>query len=66
VPPDPLFDTSQLGDAAGGESPDVGTAMRSTPGLTNSGDVDDPVSGSGNPGLMETPPPPPSNEEKQP
>jgi hypothetical protein len=40
--------------------------MRSTPGLTNTGDIDDPVSGSGNPGLMESPPPPPANEEKQP
>jgi len=67
VPPEPLFDTSELADAAGGtEAPEVGTSMRSTPGLTNTGDVDDPVSGSGNPGLMESPPPPPANEEKQP
>ncbi len=43
-PPQPLFDTSALGDK---------------------GDVDDPVSGSGNPSLMETPPPP-SNQEKKP
>jgi len=43
-PPQPLFDTSGLGD---------------------DGDVDDPVSGSGNPALMETPPPT-SNQEKQP
>lgn len=43
-PPQPLFDTSGLGDK---------------------GDVDDPVSGSGNPALMETPPPS-SNQEKQP
>jgi hypothetical protein len=64
VPPDPLFDTSELGDAAGAEGPDVGTTMRSSTGLTNKGDVDDPVSGSGNPGLMENPPPP-TNEEKQ-
>jgi hypothetical protein len=65
IPPDPLFDTSELSDAAGSDAPEVvGTPMRSTPGLTNSGDVDDPVSGSGNPGLMETPPPP-INEEKQ-
>ncbi|WP_294120697.1 hypothetical protein [Sphingomonas sp.] len=64
VPPEPLFDTSEMSDAAGGsDAPDVvGTPMRSTPGLTSTGDVDDPVSGSGNPGLMETPP---TNEEKQ-
>ncbi len=43
-PPQPLFDTSGLGDK---------------------GDVDDPVSGSGNPSLMETPPPP-TNQEKKP
>jgi len=43
-PPQPLFDTSGLGDK---------------------GDVDDPVSGSGNPALMETPPPT-SNQEEQP
>jgi energy-coupling factor transporter ATP-binding protein EcfA2 len=36
-----------------------------TSGLSDKGDVDDPVSGSGNPALMETPPPP-SNQEKQP
>jgi len=67
VPPDPLFDTSEMDQAAGGtEATEVGTTMRSNPGLKNTGDVDDPVSGSGNPGLMENPPPPPTNEEKQP
>ena len=65
VPPDPLFDTSELGDA-GATGKEVGTPMRSSPGLSKAGDIDDPVSGSGNPGLMETPPPPPSNKEKQP
>ncbi|HTK58528.1 MAG TPA: hypothetical protein VL336_06065 [Sphingomicrobium sp.] len=68
VPPDPLFDTSEMDEAASGgtEGPEVGTTMRSSPGLKNSGDVDDPVSGSGNPGLMENPPPPTNNQEKQP
>jgi hypothetical protein len=65
APPDPLFDTSELGDEAEGAAPEVGTSMRSNPGLTHPGDVDDPVSGSGNPALMETPAGPPSNEEKQ-
>jgi len=65
VPPDPLFDTSELGDPAGADGPTTGTSMRSTTGLKNDGDVDDPVSGSGNPGLMETPPPT-TNQEKQP
>jgi filamentous hemagglutinin family protein len=36
-----------------------------TSGLSDKGDVDDPVSGSGNPALMETVPPT-SNQEKQP
>jgi hypothetical protein len=40
--------------------------MRSNPGLTEKGDVDDPVSGSGNPALMEAGDPPVGNEEKQP
>ena len=66
TPPAPLFDTSELGDAAVTEGRDVGTSMRSTPGVTQSGDVDDPVSGSGNPGLIETAPPPPTRQEKQP
>jgi filamentous hemagglutinin family protein len=65
TPPDPLFDTSQLGDSGGTTAPDANTSMRSNSGLTEPGDVDDPVSGSGNPALMETPPPP-TNEEKQP
>lgn len=65
APPDPLFDTSELGEEAEGAAPEVGTSMRSNPGLTQPGDVDDPVSGSGNPALMETPAGPPSNEEKQ-
>ena len=64
-PPAPLFDTSELGQADTGAGPDVGTSMRSSPVLTDTGDVDDPVSGGGNPGLMETPPPP-TNEEKKP
>ncbi len=64
-PPDPLFDTSELGEEASAGDPEVGTSMRSSPGLTEPGDVDDPVSGSGNPGLMEEPAGPPSNEEKQ-
>jgi filamentous hemagglutinin family protein len=64
-PPDPLFDTSELGEEAGAGGPEVGTSMRANPGLTEPGDVDDPVSGSGNPGLMETVPPP-TKEEKQP
>ncbi len=65
VPPAPLFDTSELGDAAGTGNPAFNTPMRSNPGLSDQGDVDDPVSGSGNPALMETPPPV-ANEEKQP
>ena len=64
-PPDPLFDTSELGEEAAEGGPVVGTSMRSNPGLTEPGDVDDPVSGGGNPALMETPAGPPSNEEKQ-
>jgi hypothetical protein len=43
-PPQPLFDTSGLGDK---------------------GDIDDPVSGSGNPALMDSPPPPPSGQESK-
>jgi hypothetical protein len=39
--------------------------MRSSPSVKDSGDIDDPVSGSGNPGLMETPPPPPTQGDKQ-
>ncbi len=64
-PPQPLFDTTELEDPAGTVAPDVGTSMRSTPGLTETGDIDDPVSGSGNPALMETPPIPPSKEDEQ-
>jgi len=66
-PPQPLFDTSELGEEGATVGRDVGSAMRSSPSLTRTGDVDDPVSGSGNPSLMETPAgPPPSKEEKQP
>jgi len=64
-PPQPLFDTTELGEDAADAGPEVGTSMRSSPSMKDNGDVDDPVSGSGNPGLMETPPPPPSQEEKQ-
>lgn len=78
VPPQPLFDTSELGEAEGTGNPAFNTPMRSHPGLMEKGDVDDPVSGSGNPGLMETggperpgnssqpPAPPTGNEEGQP
>jgi hypothetical protein len=65
-PPLPLFDTSELDEAGGTVGPEVGTPMRANPGLTETGDVDDPVSGGGNPGLMETPPGPPPVKEKQP
>jgi hypothetical protein len=66
VPPQPLFDTSELGEAEGTGNPAFNTPMRSNPGLTEKGDVDDPVSGSGNPALMEAGDPPVGNEEKQP
>lgn len=65
TPPNPLFDTSELGDAGGTVGPEVGTPMRSSPGLTETGDIDDPVSGSGNPALIATPPAPPSKQEQQ-
>jgi hypothetical protein len=74
-PPQPLFDTSQLTPAAqaaaeaeaeGGANGVIGTPMRSQPGLRQDGDVDDPVSGSGNPALMDAPPPPVANQEKRP
>ena len=65
VPPDPLFDTSQLGEGSDAAAAEFGTSMRSNPGLVRPGDVDDPVSGSGNPGLMETTAGPPSKEENQ-
>jgi hypothetical protein len=64
-PPQPLFDTSELGEEPADASPEVGTSMRSSPSVKDSGDIDDPVSGSGNPGLMETPPPPPTQGDKQ-
>ena len=64
VPPQPLFDTSELGEAEGTGNPAFNTPMRSNPGLTKEGDVDDPVSGSGNPALMEEEPT--GDEEKQP
>ena len=66
VPPQPLFDTSELGEADSPVNPKFGTPMRSSPGIKEEGDVDDPVSGSGNPGLMETPPPPAGQQETQP
>ena len=53
VPPDPLFDTTELGEAEATGNPAFNTTMRSHPGLVEEGDVDDPVSGSGNPALME-------------
>jgi hypothetical protein len=65
APPDPLFDTSELGEEAEATAPEVGTTMRSSPGLTQPGDIDEPVSGSGNPALMETQSPPSSQEQKQ-
>jgi len=66
VPPQPLFDTSELGEADSPVNPKFGTPMRSSPGIKEEGDVDDPVSGSGNPALMETPPPPAGQQETQP
>ena len=66
-PPLPLFDTSALGDVAGSADPIEGTPMRATSGLDQKGDIDDPVSGGGNPALMDAPPVPPvANQEKQP
>lgn len=62
-PPQPLFDTSELGDPGDPADPDFGTSMRSSPGMKDNGDVDDPVSGSGNPALMETVPPSKENEQ---
>ena len=64
-PPQPLFDTSELEESGATTGPEVGTSMRSSPSTTSKDDVDDPVSGSGNPGLMETPPNPTSGENKQ-
>lgn len=60
VPPQPLFDTTELADGAvsdgeGGTKTLIGTPMRSNPGQERKGDVDDPVSGSGNPSLMDPP-----------
>jgi hypothetical protein len=73
VPPQPLFDTSEMGEAEGTGNPAFNTTMRSHPGIVQEGDVDDPVSGGGNPALMEGDGPPPvppaqpsGNEEKQP
>jgi hypothetical protein len=65
VPPDPLFDTTELSDAEGTGNPAFNTPMRSQPGLKEEGDVDDPVSGSGNPALMEETTPI-GGQEKQP
>jgi hypothetical protein len=65
VPPEPLFDTTELGEAEGTGNPAFNTTMRSHPGLVEEGEIDDPVSGSGNPALMEDSTPT-SNEEKQP
>jgi len=64
VPPQPLFDTSELSEAEGTGNPAFNTTMRSHPGIIQEGDVDDPVSGGGNPGLMESPPS--GNQETQP
>lgn len=55
VPPQPLFDTSEMGEAEAKGNPAFNTTMRSHPGITQEGDVDDPVSGGGNPALMEEP-----------
>jgi hypothetical protein len=65
VPPQPLFDTSELGEADSPVNPKFGTPMRSSPAIKEEGDVDDPVSGGGNPALMETPPPPAGQQENQ-
>ena len=66
-PPQPLFDTSALDPTGGGSDPIDGTPMRSTSGFDEKGDIDDPVSGGGNPALMDVPPTPPTaNQEKQP
>jgi filamentous hemagglutinin family protein len=66
VPPQPLFDTSEMGDAEGTGNPAFNTTMRSSPGIKQDGDIDDPVSGGGNPALMESPPAPPAgNGENQ-
>ena len=66
VPPQPLFDTSELSDAEGTGNPAFNTPMRSNPALMEKGDVDDPVSGSGNPALMETDTPTNGSQETQP
>jgi hypothetical protein len=66
VPPQPLFDTSELGEAEGTGNPAFNTTMRSHPGLGEDGDVEDPVSGSGNPALMEGDTPPAGNQETKP
>jgi hypothetical protein len=55
VPPQPLFDTSEMGEAEAKGNPAFNTTMRSHPGIVQEGDVDDPVSGGGNPALMEEP-----------
>jgi hypothetical protein len=39
--------------------------MRSNPGMSDKDEVNDPISGSGNPGLMETPPNPQGGEDEQ-
>ena len=66
VPPQPLFDTSELSDSEGTGNPAFNTPMRSNPALMEKGDVDDPVSGSGNPALMETDTPTNGSQETQP
>jgi filamentous hemagglutinin family protein len=66
VPPEPLFDTSEMGEPEAKGNPAFNTAMRSHPGLVEEGDVDDPVSGGGNPALMEADAPPTGNQEMQP
>ncbi|QDP19651.1 beta strand repeat-containing protein [Sphingomonas xanthus] len=65
VPPAPLFDTSEMETADGTVTPEIGTSMRSSPGIKREGDVDDPVSGTGNPALMESAPPPSYQQETQ-
>lgn len=64
VPPQPLFDTSEMGEAEGTGNPAFNTTMRSSPGIKQEGDIDDPVSGGGNPALMESPPAPPAGSQE--
>ena len=61
-----LHQRQHFGEAEGTGNPAFNTTMRSHPGLVEEGDVDDPVSGGGNPALMEADTPPAGNQEKQP